>query len=333
MVNRTHVRRLGSLVVALALGAVTVGTVSAGNTRILYVGDPAGGTANDGHINLAPANVGTTTVTQVLIQNNGKQNLTKGGFGIGTVIAGLPDAFGNNGQALPDGWLVEAISSTAGTCTIVDAGRGASCDLGTLNKGAKRVVTLYLFAASTADSIQVMGRVAENQGGNVGSNSNTFFASSTTGTITEATQGQIIGYFKGGKVKPLTPGTTRTEIDLGANGAFLPVTINDNASEPCPPGITCLPGTSRANVNNGGSVSPAFVWTAYFPVAANASVKNTTTLYHFFDDGTFETITAKTGSCSKGKVPCADFSIVTIGSQTYLQVIFQTTRNGYIKTR
>ena len=93
-----------------------------------------------------------------------------------------------------------------------------------------------------------------------------------------------------------------------------------------------LGGVSRIHVNFGLSVDPYFVWTMLFPVDAGYKLKTSDGFIHVSDDGSSKTFyNVSQTSCTKphASIPCADFSLVIVGSQLYVQVIFKTTVNGH----
>src|SRR5436190_6886734 len=176
--RRAGVVAVGALIVLTALPAVA----SAGETRSLYVGDPAQVTNPPDPYEIHPTAVssGNTSYFDVLIKNKGKQTLTNAAIGMGTLVANLPD--GTRGPALPSGWKIANVtylSGTTPTC-VTDAAStapasglitpgsydGFSCNFGNLAKGSDGgAIRVYLTAGDTlsaSSALQVSGKVAEN---------------------------------------------------------------------------------------------------------------------------------------------------------------------------
>ncbi|MBI3750548.1 MAG: hypothetical protein HY263_02675, partial [Chloroflexi bacterium] len=186
--------------------------VSAANTRLLYVGDPAlvncnpmtfstGETYNTTCptylVHPTAVSSGYTSYFDVLLKNLGKQTLTSAALGFGDLIA---DDNGVAGPELPAGWTIVSYASLTGaapTCTTngtAGAYTGLSCNFGNLGRGASASIRIVVRAGNTRDhdsscfdtltsftlapcpALVVSGKVAEAVGGNVGSNNNTFYA-------------------------------------------------------------------------------------------------------------------------------------------------------------
>jgi hypothetical protein len=330
--------------------------VSAADSRQLYVGDPtelAVPLPAVYHVHPTPVSDGQVTYFDVQVKNVGRQTLTSAMLAMGTLIA-TSDGNGNTGKYLPTDWKINNVVKLAGstptcvtdgpTSTAPDAGLitpgfydGFSCDYGNLGRNGGGTVRVFLTAGPgpvAAGDIEVSGKVAEATGGNVGGNTNTFFASDEGGFFVSG-DGKIAGLFPNdhGPIKPSVPGATPTAVNLFALTGDYVVSIDETlGGPPCPTTITtCSAGASTVHVNQGVLVSPYFVWTAQFPVDAGYKLSNKTGFIHFFDSGTpaYETFyNVQKTSCSKPTIPCADFSLVTIGTQLYVQVIFKTAKNG-----
>jgi hypothetical protein len=156
----------------LALAVLAPATVSAANTRLLYIGDPSLATCDPLSVANAscptylvhptPVSPGNVTYFDVLLKNLGKQTLTSAGFGIGTLIA---QDNGSAGPALPAGWKITNVTSLTGavpTCVtdqssttpatgLITPGLydGLSCNFGNLAKGAGASIRVFLQAGST----------------------------------------------------------------------------------------------------------------------------------------------------------------------------------------
>jgi hypothetical protein len=361
--------RTGRKLVGIGLASLLVLTlvgpagVSAGDTRLLYVGDPAQVTAPPSPYEIHPTAVspGQVTYFDVLIKNLGKQTLTSAAIGMGTLIA---DNNGVAGPQLPAGWTIREVISLSGvvpTCsytgvaateTTPAAYTGLSCNFGNLAKGsAGGTIRIKLTAgpalAGGSASIVVSGKVAEAVGGNVGSNKNTFYAFGT-GSFFVSGDGIIAGLFSKTKVTPAVhpAGKAQSAIDLNAITGDYVVSIDDVAVGPlCPVALpACSNDTpaSTISVNQGAAVSPQFVWTVLFPVPSTYKLTKSTGFIHFFDGydpttnpNAYEVFyNVNQTSCLKPKapkIPCADFTLLTdptTGLASFLQVIFQTTING-----
>lgn len=340
------------------------GAAGAASTRTLYVGDPnqVSNQPTPYEIHPTPVSAGQYTYFDVEIKNGGKQTLTGAEIAMGTLIAATDGT--TTGKFLPSGWKVTNILAVSGilpTCVTdppsvapssglitVATYDGFRCNFGNLAaRTGNGTIRVYLFAGpdlSAANDLQVSGKVAENTGGNVGSNTNTFYAYGT-GNFWVSGDGRIAGLFdkKSGPVSPNTPTGTITSVDLFAlsSTSQFVVSIDETTTGPaCPTTFTtCSPGSSTVHVNQGVSVSPYFVWTADFPVSSSYKLSTKTGFIHFFEtydpndpqhSSDYETFYAvnKT-SCSKPIIPCADFSLVNGGTlDAVVHVVFETARNG-----
>ena len=348
-------RRLATVATTALLGTMLLGagTATAANTRMLYVGDPAQESAPPTVYQIHPTAVsdGYVSYFDVQIKNEGRQTLTSASLAMGTLIA-TSDGNGTFGQALPIGWTVKNITSLAGispTCVtdqpsaspstgLITPGAygGFSCSFGNLSRNATGTIRVYLNAGPgpiNANDIQVSGKVAEATGGNVGSNTNTFYAYSD-GTFFVSGDGRVAGLFDKthGPINPLVRGATPTVVDLFDLTGYV-VSIDETLGGPaCPSTVVCIGGASTVHVNQGVAVSTYFLWTAQFPVGPTYKLSNKTGFIHFFETGGYETFynVPKT-SCSKPTIPCADFSLVTVpdgSGNLFVQVIFKTKNNG-----
>jgi hypothetical protein len=352
-----------SALMGLALLAPTF--VAAKDTRQLYVGDPTQVGSAPTPYQIHPTLVSPVQVTyfDVLIKNKGTQTLTGATVAMGSLVA-KSGANGETGLPLPPNWSVKSVVYVSGaqpTCTYDPAGpgpyQGFSCNFGNLAaRSAGGTIRVFMIAGSSVDesgtwatnALQVSGQVAENVGGNVGSNTNTFYAYGQ-GNFLVSGPGVVAGFFDGtgGAISPSDHTGTgdQTTIDLSnlSTGAYL-VDINEiNTSLPCPPALTTCSNstpTSTAHVNGGFKFSTYFVWTVLFSVPADYKLSTKTGFVHFFDGyptdpNAYEVFYNQTQySCAtkKSKAPCADFSLVTdplgLPAGTYLKVIFDTLQNG-----
>jgi hypothetical protein len=348
-------RRLATVATAALLGTLLLGTgtATAADSRMLYVGDPTQESAPPIPYQIHPTAVsdGNVTYFDVQIKNEGRQTLTSASIAMGTLIA-TSDGNGAFGQALPTGWTIKNITSLAGispTCVTdpasgaptsglvtVGAYDGFSCSFGNLGRNGGGTIRVYLTAGPAlvnSSDIQVSGKVAEATGGNVGSNTNTFYAYGN-GSFFVSGDGRVAGLFdkNHGPIVPTVRGATPTAVDLFALSGDYVVSIDETlGGPPCPSTITtCSAGASTVHVNQGAAVSPYFVWTAQFPVSSTYKLSNKTGFIHFFEAGGYETFyNVQKTSCSKATIPCANFSLVTDGSgNLFVQVIFKTANNG-----
>lgn len=341
------------------------GVASAAETRNLYVGDPANFSSPPNPYEIHPTLVspGQVTYFDVLIKNRGRQTLTSATLAMGTLIAAA-DASGNTGLPLPSDWQIKNITSVSGivpTC-VTDAAStapatglitpgsydGFSCSFGNLARNAGGTIRVFLVAGATLDDphdLQVSGKVAENVSGNVGGNSNTFYAFGQ-GSFFVSGPGVVAGFFTDTS-DPISPsthsaGTNITTLDLSnlVTDGFL-VDITEVSGGPaCPAALTtCSSSASRVHVGNGQTFTTFFVWTMVFPVSSDYKLSTKTGFIHFFDDydpttnpSAYEVFYSTTQtSCltRKAKVPCADFSLVTDSEgNVFLKIVFETKRNG-----
>jgi hypothetical protein len=349
-------RRLATVATTALLGTMLLGagTATAADSRMLYVGDPAQESAPPTPYQIHPTavSVGNVTYFDVQIKNEGRQTLTSASLAMGTLIA-TSDGNGNFGQALPTGWTIKNITSlapgisptcvtdptsTAPSSGLITAGAydGFSCSFGNLSRNAGGTIRVYLTAGPgpiSANDIQVSGKVAEATGGNVGSNTNTFYAYSD-GTFFVSGDGRVAGLFDKthDPIHPLVRGATPTTVALFALSGDYVVSIDETLGGPeCPSTITtCSAGASTVHVNQGVSVNPYFVWTAQFPVSSTYKLSNKTGFIHFFETSGYETLyNVQKTTCSNPTIPCADFTLVNGGtSGAYVQVYFKTANNG-----
>jgi len=355
--------RTGRKLVGIGLASLLVLTlvgpagVSAGDTRLLYVGDPAQVNAPPNPYEIHPTAVspGQVTYFDVLIKNLGKQTLTSAAVGMGTLIA---DNNGSPGPRLPDGWTIKDVTSLAGTtptCTFdgatANAWVGFSCNFGNLAKGsAGGTIRIKLTAgpalAGGSPSIVVSGKVAEAVGGNVGSNKNTFYAFGT-GSFFVSGDGIIAGLFSPQAITPEkhVTGKTQTVVDLTTLTGEYVVSIDETTNGPaCPVAIpACSNDTpaSTISVNQGNVVDPFFVWSIKFPVSSTYKLTKSSGFIHFFDDyhpvtnpdryEVFYNVTQTSCLKPKAKIPCADFTLLTdpiTGLPTFVQVDFKSKTNA-----
>ena len=334
---------------------------SAANTRSLYVGDPADYATPlplDYFVHPTAVSPGNITYFDVLIKNAGGQTLTSAAIGMGKLIA---DNNGLTGPWLPTDWKIQNVTSQSGsvpTCATIPAAAaptsglitpgaydGLNCNFGNLAKGSPGgTIRVFLTAGSalgtpqkpgstdSATSIVVSGKVAEAVGGNVGSNSNTFYAYGA-GSFFVSGPGKVAGLFTKSKISPSAHnvGQPNTSIDLTTVTGDYVVSIDETTAGPaCPSIVTCIGGASTAHVNFGHAVSSFFVWTVQFPVPLGYKLTNKSAFVHFKDDGSVDKIfyNVKQTSCliRNASIPCADFSIDATG--TIVTVIFETTTNG-----
>lgn len=355
-----RLRRAVSIVSSSLIALTLLGPAgaSAADTRSLYVGDPAGYTnplpLTDYLVHPTPVSPGNVTYFDVLIKNAGKQTLTSAAIGVGTLIA---DSSGVKGPALPADWKIQNVTWRSGavpTCTtdlpstppttppaigLITPGAydGLNCNFGNLAKGsAGGTIRIFLTAGpalANSSDIVVSGKVAEAVGGNVGSNSNTFYAYGA-GSFFVFGAGHVAGFFTGTNhsISPSTHNATEpnTSIDL-TTVTDVVVTIDETTDGPqCPAIVACIGKASVAHVNFGQAVSPYFVWTVQFTVPLGYKLSNKSAFVHFKDDGSLDKIyyNVKQTSCfnSHPSIPCADFSIDATG--TIVTVRFETTTNG-----
>lgn len=341
----SHARARARIVVsAVVAGLLTVGSiagsVSGGNTRVIYIGDPDGQSL--GILRPTAASEGQRTAFGVLVRNDGKQNVTHVILGIGSDAAGA--AVGQpDGPSLPDGSTVVAVYGD-GTCTIEQGGVGAMCTLDSLPSRGTLRETIVITTPHATDSTHsfdpwVSVKLDENTSDN-GSNTDSFFAQGHL--VVDANDGDHFETFQlptdgpadlGTGFDLLGPTMQGTRVHVPGFLAGAPVGIVETPdTTTCAAGVSCFGALVNANVNNGATVSPYLTWTfrwdvSVLPKGFSASQAG---VVHFPDSGRPVLIpNTKKNLCSTTRtVNCVVSSDLT---KTYFELVVQTDSNGGIK--
>jgi hypothetical protein len=294
----TSMRRLiGGASALMLVGTLllTAGAVTAGQTRILDIRSP--GEANAGVLSFTSVTGGGVTKTDVVVTNNGKQNLTKAHLLIG----------GTDGVALPDTITIADVfgESGAGTCTFTTT--TLDCDYGSLTaKGAgkSRQVSIAFAVGATAPAtpIIITIKVAENVQ-DVGSNQN-FQQASGTPTVDGPSCHEYATYvLQTHDALALTPTSTncsnenqRSHLELAEDSGNGFASVNDLTPAVCTinGGLTCFGNEVSATVHNGDVILPYLTWKITYSASLLGSINASKVA---FQHGTASPITQKKNTC------------------------------------
>jgi hypothetical protein len=293
----TSMRRLiGGAAALMLVGAMllTAGGVTAGQTRILDIRSP--GELDAGALSFTPVSPGGATKTDVVVTNNGKQNLTKAHLLIG----------GTDGVALPDTISVADVFglSGAGTCTFTAA--TVDCDYGSLtSKGAgktRQVSIAFNVGATTPPSpIVITIKVAENVQ-DVGSNQN-FQQATGTPTVDGPSCHGYATYILSVH-DALTLAGTSTDctgqdqvssllLQKDSGNGF--AKFDDLTPAVCTIGnLTCFGNEVSATVHNGDTILPYLTWKITYSASLLGNINASKVA---FQHGTAAPITFKKNTC------------------------------------
>jgi hypothetical protein len=335
----------------LAVGAIA-GSVSGGNTRTIYIGDPDG----SGLIRPSIASAGNQTGFRVLVRNDGSQNVTHVVIGVGTAAAsavGQPP-----GPSLPAGSTVVAMYGD-GLCSVVNAGSGAMCTFDSLRAGTSVRDTIVVTTPSAGRFDAWVSVKLDENTSDAGANTDSFFAAdnfvpsatSATGWADAArifsvdpADGDHFGQFlltdpgvpvgtgiAAAQLGPTKQGTLVT-VPVSVDGT--PVSVVEGAdSASCAFGEPCFGALVTAHIADGATITPYLTWTmrwdaTILPKGFSASQAG---VIHFPDNGgtPVNIPNTKKNVCSATRlVDCVVSSDLT---KTYFELVFRTASNGGIK--
>jgi hypothetical protein len=333
----------------LAVGAIA-GSVSGGNTRTIYIGDPDG----SGLIKPSIASAGNQTGFRVLVRNDGSQNVTHVVIGVGSAAAsavGQPP-----GPSLPAGSTVVAMYGD-GICSTVNGGSGAMCTFDSLRARTSIRDTIVVTTPSAGRFDAWVSVKLDENTSDAGANTDSFFAadnfvaSATSATgwtdaasifLVDPADGDHFGTFLmpnlGGSV-----GTGFTNLGQTKQGTLVTVpgspfgtpisTVEAPDSTTCAFGEPCFGALVTADIADGATITPYVTWTirwdaTILPKGFSASQAG---VIHFPDGGgtPVNIPNTKKNVCSATRlVDCVVSSNLT---KTYFELVFRTASNGGIK--
>jgi hypothetical protein len=316
-----QLRRLAGGAAALALiGATfliaTTGGVVAGQTRILDIRSP-----NQAFGVLSFTQVGPSgaTKTDVVVTNNGKQNLTQA-----HLLIGAP-----NGADLPAGVSIADVFGLQGAGTCAFTASTVDCDYGSLTSkaaGNSRTVSIAfnVGATSPTSAIVVTIKVAENVQ-DVGANQN-FKQASGTPTVDGPSCHGFATYVISLHA-PLALAPTGTDcagqdqvssLALQKNSGNGFAKFDDLTPAVCTiAGLTCFGSEVNATVHDGLPIDPYLTWTITYSATL---MHNINPKQVAFQHGTDTPITAKKNTCEAtftGKDCIVGYVVNPDGSVTF----------------
>jgi hypothetical protein len=333
-----HARARARIVVsALAAALLSVGSLagsaSAGDTRVIYIGDPDG----SGVLEASIASAGNQTGFEVQVRNTGKQNVTHVVIGIGSDAA--TSTMQPAGSSLPAGSTVVAIYGD-GACSIEADFSGAMCAFDSLpaRSSVKDTIVVTTPSAGSFD-FWASVKLDENTS-DAGANTDSFFSSGHLdvdpadgdhfGTFLLPNQGGTVGTGLG-NIDTTNQGTLVT---VPGRPAGTPVSTNETADPPtnCAGGVSCFGALVRAHIADGATITPYLTWTfrwntAALPKGFSASQAG---VVHFPDAGRAVLIpNTKKNLCSATRtLDCVVSSLLT---KDYFELVIQTASNGGVK--
>jgi hypothetical protein len=308
----------------------TAGGVTAGQTRILDIRSP--GQVDPGSLSFSEVGPGGVTKTDVVVTNNGKQNLTKA-----HLLIGAPD-----GADLPADFSIADVFGLQGAGTCSFSATTLDCDFGSLTSkgpGKTRQVSIAfnVGAATSTSAIVITIKVAENVQ-DVGSNTN-FQQASGTPTVDGANCHGYATYVLSihGDL-PLAPAATgcaqdqlsslglKANSDGGSNGF---ARFDDSAPAVCTvSGLSCFGFVVDATVHDNQTITPYLIWTITYSAAL---MHNVNPKQVAFQHGSDPLLTAKKNTCGTdfaGKDCIAGYQPNEDGSVTFT---IWTSKNSTIR--
>jgi hypothetical protein len=306
----------------------TAGGVTAGQTRNLDIHSPGQAFGILSFTQVGPNGVAKT---DIVVTNNGKQNLTKAHLLIGAPFGvDLPADY-----SVADVFGLQGAGSCAFTASTVD------CDFGSLTSkgaGATRTVSIaFNVGAATASAITVTIKVAENVS-DVGSNANFRVASGTPAIDDANCDGYATYVLNVHGDLPLTPAATGcsqdqlTSLGLKANsdggsGGF--AKFDQSTPAICTvSGLSCFGFVVDATVHNGDTITPYLIWTITYSAGLMHSVNPKQVA---FQHGSDPLLTQKKNTCGTdfaGKDCIVGYVTNTDGSVTFT---IWTSKNSTIR--
>jgi hypothetical protein len=255
LVNRARMGRWGTSVAipVLLASQAFVGTASAADTRILFIGETGG---TNRVLEFTPVSAGNITKSDIYVKNQGKQNLTKSHLYIGIAPA----------SALPAGVTVDRVyGADSGVCTWTDTTVDCNFDsLTARGDTSDRSITVILAVATAGTyTLDAAVKVAESVA-DVGSNKNFAIATDTL-VATETTCDSAAKFVLPDEAAEINPGascdnTQRSGLKAPASAAGTALFIDDSLTGGCSGKLKCFGFGVQAIVNGGADVDPYLTW-------------------------------------------------------------------------
>jgi hypothetical protein len=313
-------------VTVLLASQVFVGTASAADTRLIYVGSGPVGTA-PGVLTLSPVTVGGTTATNVIVKNIDNQNLSH-------VVLTFPGATPDVGLSL-SGWFPSGSFPTNASSCNPTATSSLVCDFGNLAAGQTRTLTV-LYNATAAGPGSISASITFNETRpNTGKNTHIEPIGGTV-SITNGGCDAVATFLPPGQVdKVIGTGCTLSSSNPQITSISVPASIvsairvADEPPRPCPEGLTCFGEDSVADIAI--DTTATVTWTITWLVPANFNTQRLGVI-HYKDDGSLDfAITYKKNLCTTANpVSCFVPGSVTL-SGTTLTAVIRTSGNGAMK--
>jgi hypothetical protein len=318
-VTVSRVRRwVASVAIAgLLVSQAFVATVSAADTRLIYVGSGPVGT-DPGLLTLTPVTVGGASATNVIVKNIDNQNLSHVKLTFAAPAAGLTLS----------GWF----GTNAGSCTPVDPSP-LLCDFGNLAKGQTRTLTvLYTATAAVAASISAQITFNETKP-NGGSNTH---IEPIGGNVTPTNGGcdAVATFLPPGQVnKVVGTGCALSSSNPQITSVAVPgslvsaIRVADETGTLCDPSVVCFGQNSIADI--AVDTTDTVIWTITWQVPANFNVQKLGVL-HFPDGSTTANlnITLKKDLCKSDTATGCFVPGMTTLNGTTLTTVIRTKGNG-----
>jgi hypothetical protein len=312
--------RRGTLVAITALLAsqAFVGTASAADTRLIYVGSGPVGTA-PGVLTLTPVSAGGTTVTNVIVKNIDNQTLSHVVLTFQAPATGLSLS----------GWF----GTNAASCA-PGASAPLVCDFGNLAKNQTRTLSVY-YDATSAVAAHISAQISFNETKPNGGGNTHIEPIGGDVTVTNGGCNALATFLPPGVAKTLLPddGTAcpndpqRSALIIPAAPGGNVATVDDNADATgCPSGYSCFGKAVSATVNDGATVSPYLTWQIFYPAATLGNI-NASKVAFVHDTKVIQA--GKKGACANAQsTDCIDRVEVTAAGATFF---IRTPTNGLIK--
>jgi hypothetical protein len=316
-------------VTVLLASQVFVGTASAADTRLIYVGSGPVGTA-PGVLTLSPVTVGGTTATNVIVKNIDNQNLSH-------VVLTFPGATPDVGLSL-SGWFPSGSFPTNASSCNPTATSSLVCDFGNLAAGQTRTLTV-LYNATAAGPGSISASITFNETRpNTGKNTHIEPIGGTV-TITDGGCDEVDTFLPPGHSDPVGTTCALGAGNLQTTSVVVPGSVvsaikvadqKDLNNDFCAYALGCFGQLSVANIatNTDGTV----IWTITWLVPSNFNASKLGIL-HFPDNSTVPdlNITVKRNTCkTDAATGCFVPNSVTL-SGTTLTAVIRTSGNGAMK--
>ncbi len=277
-VIKKQFRRLAAAAAVASLLAtiVVAGSASAGNTRVVYIGDPGGSIGSGyGTQTYTSVHAGGLTATDVQVRNDSSNTLNHATLFGGTAADNAPENplfIKPTGKSLPTGLTyVAAYPPTGVTCTIANQGTSLSCDLGSFPGFAKKTVRVVIQTSGVTDHVKTWYGVYLNEGNQTGSNQDNFYSTGTITTgATDCSGGADANYFLPTTTVALSTDpsclTAVAAVTSGdkliGKGGFGSLSVRTSNLTSCQgTGYTCVGAEVKAAVLDGNDVPGGLQWT------------------------------------------------------------------------